>query len=81
MTALVSSVTVPVCAKALPCKLAPVPMVILVSAKMFPAIALPVPIAAELPTVHHRSQGEAPFRLTIDAPSPDAVVSEAVWIT
>jgi hypothetical protein len=77
---LLASVTLPVYAKALPCKLAPVPMVILVCAKMFPAIALPDLIAAELATVHHRSQGEAPFRLTIDAPGPAAVVSEVVRI-
>ena len=76
VTALEASVIVPVCAKALPRKLAPAPMVMLVSARMFPAIKLPVPIVAELGTVHHRSQGEAPPKLTIDVP-PDEVTSAA----
>lgn len=80
--ALVSSVTVPFRANALPCRLALVAMVMLVSATMFPWNALNVPRAAELPTCQKTSQGEAPpIRLTIDAPGPDAVVSEETWKT
>ena len=76
VTVLEASVTMPVCTKALPCKLAPVPMVMLFSARMFPAITLPVPMVAELGTVHHRSQGEARPKLTLDVP-PDEVTSPA----
>jgi hypothetical protein len=51
-------------------------MVILVCAKMFPSITLPVPIDTEAADVHHTSQGEPLFITTTDAPGPAAVVSE-----
>ena len=69
----VSSVTAPPRAKALPTKLAPLFIVMLVNAKMFPAIELFAPIVAELPTCHHTLQAEAPLVSVIDAPL--AVVS------
>jgi hypothetical protein len=82
LTVLPASVTVPFRARALPCKVALVSRVILVSARMFPWTALKVPIAAELATVHQTSHGVAPLmRLTLDAPGPLAVTSELVWIT
>ena len=48
-TALVSIVTAPVCASALPFELAPVVRVMLASARMLPAKDVPVPSVAELP--------------------------------
>src|SRR5687767_14663551 len=82
VTTFESSVTVPLRARARPCRLALVAMVMLVSARMLPCIALKVPIDAELPTCQKTSHAEAPLiRATIDAPGPDAVVSAVVWIT
>jgi len=80
--AFVSIVTVPLRASALPPRLALVAMVMLVSARMLPCIALKVPIEAELPTCHQMSHGVAPLmRLTLEAAGPEAVVSAVVWIT
>src|SRR4029450_3859753 len=50
VTALLSSVTVPVCARRRPLTLAPVCRVMLVSARMFPTKVVVVPRVAELPT-------------------------------
>ena len=78
VTALLSSVTAPLRASVLPLRLAPVVIVMLVSARMFPAIELAVPMVAELVTCHHTPQAEAPFRRTTD--EAEAVVSElAIW--
>lgn len=75
VTLLLSSETKPFRAKALPFKLAPVFSVMLVSAKMFPAIVVVVSITAELVTCHHTPpQAEAPLSRTTD--EPGAVVSE-----
>src|SRR5688572_16483175 len=77
-----SRVTVPLRASALPFKLALVAMVMLVSARMLPCIALKVPIAAELPTCHQRSHGVAPLiKLTLEAAGPEAVVSDVACMT
>jgi hypothetical protein len=67
-------------AKALPSTVALVFRVILDSAKMFPTIAVDVPIVAELVTCHHTPQAEAP--LVSATEEPVAVVSElAIWNT
>ena len=55
-TLLVSIVTAPFRAKALPDTLAPVFRVMLVSARIFPANAVPVPRVAELPTCQNTLQ-------------------------
>src|SRR5688572_27944232 len=82
VTTFESRVTVPLRARARPCRLARVAIVMLVSARMLPCIALKVPIEAELPTCQKTSHAEAPLiRATIDAPGPDAVVRAVVWIT
>jgi hypothetical protein len=60
-TVLLSSVTAPVCARALPDKLAPVFKVMLVNARMFPMNEVVVPRVAELPTCQNTSQAEAPL--------------------
>ena len=67
-------------ASVLPPREAPVFIVMLVSARMLPAIALVVPMVAELPTCHHTPHAVAPFsRTTAEA---DAVVSVlAIWNT
>lgn len=78
VTVLLSSDTKAFRAKALPFKVALVFIVMLVSAKMFPAIAVVVSIVAELVTCHHTPQAEAPPCRTTD--EPGAVVSElAIW--
>ena len=59
VTWLLSSVTAPFRAKALPVKLAPVFRVMLVSATMLPASAVPVPRVAELPTCQNTPQLDA----------------------
>jgi len=75
---LLSSDTKAFRAKALPFKVALVFIVMLVSAKMFPTIAVVVPMVAELVTCHHTPQAEAPLISAIDEPL--AVVSElAIW--
>src|SRR5687767_14859896 len=77
-----SNVTVPLRARARPCRVALVAMVMLVRARMLPCIALKVPIAAELPTCQKTLQAEAPLiRTTLDAAGPEAVVRAVVWIT
>ena len=63
---LLSSVTAPPCAKALPDKLAPVFMVMLVSARMFPRNEVVVPSVAELPTCQKRLQPEPPLMIFTD---------------
>jgi hypothetical protein len=55
---LLSSVTSPVCAKARPFKVAPVPRLIDVSARILPMNVVPEPIVAELATSHHTLQFE-----------------------
>ena len=78
MTVLLSSDTRAFRAKALPFKVALVFIVILVSAKMFPTIAVDVPMVAELVTCHHTPQAEAPLVSAIAELL--AVVSElAIW--
>jgi hypothetical protein len=57
---LVSKVTAPFCAKARPFRVAPVFMVIEVSAKIFPINELVVPRVAELPTLHQTLHGSPP---------------------
>ncbi len=75
---LLSSDTGAVRARARPFKVALVFMVMLVSAKMFPTIAVVVPIVAELVTCHHTPQAEAPLVSAIEELL--AVVSElAIW--
>jgi hypothetical protein len=59
VTWLLSSVTAPFRAKALPVTLAPVFRVMLVSATMFPARVVPVPRVAELPTCQNTPQLDA----------------------
>jgi hypothetical protein len=56
----VSRFTAPFRASALPAIVAPVFMVIVVSAITFPTIALPVPSVAELPTTQNTLQLEPP---------------------
>jgi hypothetical protein len=60
-TWLVSRVTAPVCAKALPCTVAPVVRVLLVRARILPVKAVPVPSVAELPTCQKALQLCAPL--------------------
>jgi hypothetical protein len=60
-TLLLSSVTAPVCARALPLMLAPVVTVMLASARMFPMNDVLVPSVAELPTCQKTLQGWAPL--------------------
>ena len=78
VTVLLASDTKAFRAKALPFKVALVFMVMLVSAKMFPTIAVVVPIVAELVTCHHTPQAEAPLISATEELL--AVVSElAIW--
>ena len=65
-TMLLSSVTAPVCAKALPDTLAPVFKVMLVSARMFPMNEVVVPRVAELPTCQNTLQPEPPLMMFTD---------------
>jgi len=53
-----SSVTAPFCARARPSKLAPVPRLMSVSARILPMNVAPEPIVAELATFHHTLQDE-----------------------
>jgi len=66
-TLLVSIVTAPLRAKALPDTLAPVLRVTLVSARIFPANVVVVPIVAELPTCQNTLQGLPPLTIRTDA--------------
>ena len=77
-TLLLLRVTAPFRARVLPFKLAPLFNVMLLSAMMFPCIAVVVPMVAELVTCHHTPQAAAPLIRT--TAEPVAVVSElAVW--
>jgi hypothetical protein len=53
-----NSVTAAVCARARPFKLAPVPRLMAVDARIFPMNVVPEPITAELTSFHHTLQGE-----------------------
>ena len=78
-TLLLSKVTAPLRARALPSKFAPVVTVIEVSASMFPLNIESVPMVAELPTCQKILHGSAlPMRITS---VPDMVVSEddGIW--
>jgi hypothetical protein len=78
VTVLLASDTKAFRAKARPSKVALVFIVMLVSAKMFPTIAVDVPIVAELVTCHHTPQAAAPLVSAIEELL--AVVSElAIW--
>src|SRR5579872_6478487 len=68
VTVLVSSVTAPLRASARPSRLAPVVIVMLVNARMFPPNAVAVPMVAELPTCQKTLQMEAPLTTTTDEP-------------
>jgi hypothetical protein len=70
---LLSSVTDPFRAKALPARLAPVFKAILVSARMFPVKSVRVPRVAELPICQNTLHCPAPLMITTEA--LDAVVS------
>ena len=63
--ALASSVTAPVCANALPFKLAPVFSVMDVSARMLPMNWVFVSNVAELPALHHTLQGSPPVTVAL----------------
>src|SRR2546427_7567595 len=65
-TLLVSIVTAPLSAKALPDTLAPVVRVMLATARIFPVNAVPVPSVAELPTAQYTSVSRAPPVTTTD---------------
>jgi hypothetical protein len=65
-TMLLSSVTAPVCASALPDTLAAVFRVMLVSARMFPMNEVVVPRTAELPTCQNTLQGDPPLIMFTD---------------
>ena len=64
---LVSIVTAPVCAKALPDRFAPVSKVMLAFASILPTNAVVVPSVAELPTCQNTLQLEAPLISSTDA--------------
>jgi hypothetical protein len=64
--ALSSMVTAPFRAKALPDSLAPVAKLTLVSARMFPLKAVPVPSVAELPTCQYTLRARLPPVMTTD---------------
>ena len=68
---LVSSVTAPLRASALPCSVAPVVIEIDVRARMLPTNWLPVPIVAELPTCQKTLQACAPPISVDDAAGAD----------
>src|SRR5436190_552296 len=75
-TVFVSRVTAPFRARARPVTPAPVVIVMLVSARMFPANVLPVPSVAELPTCQKRFVGQVvPPVLVRTTDDPLAVVS------
>src|SRR5512147_2344372 len=63
---LVSSVTAPFRAKARPDRLAPVAMVMLVSASTLPANELPAPMVADSPTIQNTLQTPPPLVTTTD---------------
>jgi hypothetical protein len=80
VTALPSSVTAPVSARALPDRLAAVLRVMLASAIIVPMNAVPVPRVAELPTCQNTSPHPPPASNRTDA--LEAVVSVlAIWKT
>jgi hypothetical protein len=67
-TVFASSVTAPVCARALPDTLAPVCRVMLVCARMLPANAVRGPMVAEPPITQNTLQGDAsPTRATLES--------------
>ena len=68
LTTLVSIVTAPVCAKALPFRVAPVFKVMLASARIFPTNAVVVPRVAELPTCQNTLQTVPPLITLTDEP-------------
>ena len=70
---LVSSVTAPFRAKVRPVRLAPVFMVMLVSARMFPTNVVPEPMVAELLTCHCTPHALPP--LITETVEPDEVMS------
>src|SRR5437763_15361896 len=70
-----SRVTAPLRARARPDNPAPVVMVMLVSARMFPRNPLPVPRVAELPTTQFRFGGQGLLVLIRTTDEPLAVVS------
>src|ERR1700737_1451336 len=78
LTELVSSVTAPLIAKALPVViLAPVVRVMLVLARIFPSNAVAVPRVAELPTCQNMLGSAGPTNVTAEL---DAVVRELpIW--
>src|SRR5450759_2328087 len=57
---LVSNVTAPVCTRARPFKVAPVFILMDVSAKIFPMNEVVVSSVAKLPILHHTLQGSPP---------------------
>src|SRR3989442_4334049 len=65
-TLLVSIVTAPLSAKALPDTLAAVGREMLATARIFPVNAVPVPSVAELPTAQNTSVSRAPPVMTTD---------------
>ena len=80
---LVSSVTAPFRARALPSKIvAPVVMVMLVSARICPSNAVPVPSVAELPTCQNTSHPGIAPPLIVTTDELLAVVSVLpIWKT
>jgi len=64
--ALLSIVTAPFRASALPERLAPVPKLTLVSAMMFPLKAVPDPSVAELPTCQYTLRARLPPVMTTE---------------
>ena len=75
---LLSSVTAPLRASALPCSVAPVVIEIESRAMMMPTNWLPVPIVAELPTCQKTLQACAPPISVTAAPEP-VVRVEPAW--
>src|ERR1019366_9041354 len=75
---LLSNVTAPFRASALPSRFTPVVTVIDVSAKMFPLNIEFVPRVAELPTCQKTLQADAPLAKTIWLPLP-VVSVDAIW--
>ena len=65
---LLSRVTAPLRASALPSRLAPVVSAMLVSARMLPTKEVEVPTVAELPTCQNTLQGLAPLTRRTEAP-------------
>jgi len=80
-TGLLSNVTAPVRASALPFNIAPVPTVMDAWAMIVPWKVEPEPRVAELPTCQNTSWATAPpVRMILLMPGPAAVVSEeTIW--